>query len=607
MNLRKNHLISNGRKLISAGVLGLSMAMVPCFAQEKEPVQYLDQGWDDAMRELYYFTPQGSRLMPYSWFLALETAAGETRFSDPANMARYGWLNHGRAKLNPDNLPIGFTKEPANDSAEKYWVGMTCSACHTNDIQAKGKRIRIDGGPALADFTLFITELSAAVQANLNDQTRFGRFAANVLGHDPTPTETAQLKTAYRTFAAELVGNLWMRTPHRPSGPGRVDALNQITNALAVTNLGVPENLRPVSAPVSFPFVWLAPHLDWVQWAPVASSPIARNVGETLGVFGKAEFKDPNNLFHSSVMLKQLHEMEEWLATLKSPPWPEKHFGKVNRKLAKRGRELFDKSCRGCHNMPPFDYTAKEINAFGKQFIKTQPIQITKVGTDPQYTHSLISRITATSNLGPLLFQNEPVTPGANFFLTTVGATLKKAIEDAKLTPQEIFEYNGYRFYPPSGDDPVPQIWKPSQGALTAIKASPLVGIWATGPFLHNGSVPNIYELLSPPNERSKTFWVGSREIDPVKLGYKSTRNQLTAKERSQLFLYDTSLPGNHNSGHAFPKKALSPKDRLAIIEYLKDVREDAGQGDSAASAHPAAAKYSSGLEKSSQPVTDKK
>lgn len=90
MNLRKNHLISSGRKLISVGVLGLSMAMVPCFAQEKEPVQYLDQGWDDAMRELYYFTPQGSRLMPYSWFLALETAAGETRFSDPANMARYG-------------------------------------------------------------------------------------------------------------------------------------------------------------------------------------------------------------------------------------------------------------------------------------------------------------------------------------------------------------------------------------------------------------------------------------------------------------------------------------------------------------------------------------
>ena len=50
-------------------------------------------------------------------------------------------------------------------------------------------------------------------------------------------------------------------------------------------------------------------------------------------------------------------------------------------------------------------------------------------------------------------------------------------------------------------------------------KARPHEGVWATPPFLHNGSVPNLYQLLSPVSERSKRFFVGRREFDPVKVG----------------------------------------------------------------------------------------
>ena len=49
-------------------------------------------------------------------------------------------------------------------------------------------------------------------------------------------------------------------------------------------------------------------------------------------------------------------------------------------------------------------------------------------------------------------------------------------------------------------------------------KAAPRDGVWATPPFLHNGSVPNLYEMLIPANERTKKFYVG-REFDPVKVG----------------------------------------------------------------------------------------
>src|SRR5712672_1888448 len=47
-----------------------------------------------------------------------------------------------------------------------------------------------------------------------------------------------------------------------------------------------------------------------------------------------------------------------------------------------------------------------------------------------------------------------------------------------------------------------------------------LDGVWATPPYLHNGSVPNIYALLSPVSERPKSFYLGRREFDPFCVGY---------------------------------------------------------------------------------------
>jgi hypothetical protein len=115
-------------------------------------------------------------------------------------------------------------------------------------------------------------------------------------------------------------------------------------------------------------------------------------------------------------------------------------------------------------------------------------------------------------------------------------------------------------------------------------KPRPLEGVWATPPFLHNGSVPNIWELLGPVNKRSKKFFVGRRMYDPVKVGYVTEPVDGT----SGGFWMDTSIPGNENTGHEFsgpadapkpwPKgvigRALSDEERWDIIEYLK-VRQD--------------------------------
>jgi cytochrome c peroxidase len=92
-------------------------------------------------------------------------------------------------------------------------------------------------------------------------------------------------------------------------------------------------------------------------------------------------------------------------------------------------------------------------------------------------------------------------------------------------------------------------------------KARPLNGIWATAPYLHNGSVPNLDELLKPAMSRMKTFHVGSREFDPVHLGFKD----------DGPFLFDTSLPGNSNAGHEY-SGPLTDDERMQLIEYLKSL-----------------------------------
>jgi hypothetical protein len=581
-------------------------------------ITYLDQGWSPEIRELFYFTPQGSQLMPYKWFLSLETAGNTTLFSAIENLTLFGWvMPTGSSELNPDGLPVGFAKDPVNQQNTGQWVGLTCSACHTSNITKNGTTIRIDGAPANIDIDTFFSSLSAAANATWLDEKKFLRFATRVIGHPPSDKETSQLRSTYLPFVTTLIGQTWMRTPPLPAGPGRIDALGQIVNALAVFELKEADNLRPSSAPVSYPFLWYTPRLAWVQWNPIAGNPIARNSGEVLGAFGHANFtasvsdtsesyqkdlkslhqkmhqiatdiippewrqdfyyqekvsksnKSNNNskaeekseLFSSTVLFKNLFLLEKWITDLKQPTWNEKLFGVIDSKLAGEGAELFTKDCRSCHNMPPFDLTAKKDNIIGKQFIKIGRINYKTIGTDPLYVQNLLTRFTKTGMLGPIIFENKPVVPAGRFFLGSVKATVEKGLDDLGLTAKEKLAYSDYRFYPPEpGKKPLPY----TPPSIDSLKAGPLLGIWATGPFLHNGSIPNIYELLSPPEERSTTFWVGNQELNTEKLGFVSD-------QQAGYFKFDTRLPGNHNSGHIYPNKPYTHHQRLALIEYLKN------------------------------------
>jgi hypothetical protein len=338
--------------------------------------------------------------------------------------------------------------------------------------------------------------------------------------------------------------------------------LTQSINAIAVADQVDPQNLRPVNAPTSFPSLWLAPDLEFVQWNPLAANPIGRNGGEVLGVFGSAKLTgDPKGWFTSSLLIKQLQALETWLVALKPPKSDETIFGSVDPDLARTGEGLFQRDCVSCHNAPPYRRTDPAANFFQKTFIEIGRVDYRAIGTDPVYFDSLLGRLVRTNAATALVHNGEAVVPAAVYFTNTTGAIISRAMEDAGLTDAEKAALSGYRLRPPALPGGLPQPYAPR--SATDLKAGPLAGIWATGPYLHNGSVPTVYELLSPVAERRAVFWTGGRELDRERLGFASD-------EVAGRFRFDTSLPGNRNTGHLYPPQGLSRAERLAIIEYLK-------------------------------------
>jgi hypothetical protein len=94
----------------------------------------------------------------------------------------------------------------------------------------------------------------------------------------------------------------------------------------------------------------------------------------------------------------------------------------------------------------------------------------------------------------------------------------------------------------------------------------PLDGIWARAPYLHNGSVPTLRHLLEPPEKRPVVFYRGDDVFDQVNVGFES---DVPAARGQTFFKYDTTIPGNANTGHVYGT-TLSDEDKRALVEYMK-------------------------------------
>lgn len=535
----------------------------------KTPI-YLDQQWSDIEREKFYFTPQGSYLIPYAWYLALESANKHTLFNDPQNIRRYGYLvDEKMDSSNADNLPVGFAKEPVEGG--EAWLGLTCAACHTNDIRYKGRTIRIDGAPTMSDFTAFVDGLNAALDTTLKDKKRFSRFARTVLGKEGDIAEKATLLEQLEVHTAWLKSFAKRSKPTHAYGAGRVDAFGVIMNEVFGRELGVAENVKVPDAPVSYPFLWGTPQHDFVQWNGSAFNPFGRNVGEVLGTFGRVNLDITSPQFgKTTARARELFELERLVAKLDKPRWPEDLLGHIDQASAFRGQVLYtqsrhgEESCADCHSLPDatghYPSTPPEENLFGVTFIKTHMVPLTDIGTDPLMATNFALRRIKTGNVAPILpapFTNASDLPAPLLLSILVGTAAQNSILDAQppFSPLESAELIGYR----QKATGLPAYSPPN---LLAYRARPLDGIWATAPYLHNGSVPNLYELLLPQAQRSLIFHVGNREFDADSVGFKFGRN-------NHGFRLDTRLPGNSNAGHLYGTD-LNDDDRRDLLEFLK-------------------------------------
>lgn len=649
----------------------------------KPPVQidglwYLDQDWSQDARQWYYNTTQGSQIMRYDWFMALEDP--QTKAPFVKSLPRYGYPAGSAGTWNPDLLPIGFVKDTDPDKTE--WFGMSCAACHTGDVRVNGKTMRIDGAVTTGDLYGFISGVSAAVNATVTIDSLFEPFATRVLGANATPAQKIRLFNEVKAFNATFATFVADSTPATPWGPMRTDAFGMIFNRVSVIDLHLPKNNRAPDAPVSYPFLWDAPHQPRVQWNGLlpnatAFDALGRNAGEVLGVFGKATLKPPKDIAHyyydSTVRGRNLVAMENQLRKLRSPMWPDSIAGDIDIIKAAAGADIYQQNCTSCHTLLPrgetyttapiemvplFNWAQPDnpkavIAAFGLICTKGVDAAVAakmitvNYAADPKMAVDALCRqvdtgVIAGVAMPPKLLGGKPLANpdlAANLLANAViGAVLGDLVREPGLVgdlllgdkapapwlaasakawaPGSVTKEGTLDTTPfvkpgaPQTDDhkrilaalqrPDPTLGAvpgptkaaaaqkaasrtvapspaPSTAAsaspeetalagtiksLLAYKARPLDGVWATAPYMHNGSVPNLYEMLLPAAQRTVAFKMGGPALDPVKVGVDSSAPD-------SIFLYDTTKPGNRNTGHEFGA-GLTDAQRWQLLEYLK-------------------------------------
>jgi mono/diheme cytochrome c family protein len=580
---------------------GWGVAAEPAVEYQKASARQLHQGWkpgwETGQSNWFHHASQGTMMVPYVWFMALEQPTIDPAmpdmgmFKDPEYLSQFGFIPSVQdQKYNPGNLPIGFAiadnwVDPNNKTPSRPFkaLGLTCAACHTSLITHQGTRLQIEGGSARIDLTAFQKALGLSLLITNSSSKKFDAFAKRCLDLQVLPPQITEarakkmlkdeLEKAVLKVMKEQKQEAELKLRTVDAGFGRTDALALIVNR--VFGKFDSRNLSKANAPVNYPHIWDTPWFYWVQYNASIRLPMVRNIGEALGV--RAEV---NSDFESTVDVKNLHLMEEQVAGkqpftgLKAPAWPEKVFGEIDgfKQGAgkwKKGKDLYKKHCIQCHyriedyqfalNLDVTDKRYKrhwsKPNQFGWKFMKLPYINYIDLGTDPTTVVEFYQRIVYTGSLDT---EQSAMSAGAALAMAT-SKVRERGYANLDLSPAEYAAYDGYRELTP----------EPSAISRLQYKARPLNGIWSTAPFLHNGSVANLYELLLPADQRMSTFYVGSTEFDPEHVGF-------TTEPKPGHFRMNTSLPGNLNTGHEF--RDLTKQERASLTQFQCDrIRENKG------------------------------
>jgi hypothetical protein len=541
-----------------------------------------DHKWTPASRAEFYATDQGSPLIPLAWLRALKTADGAPFLGD--GLARYGYLPNPGGKF---NLPIGFM--PTGTQGRD--AGMNCSACHTRQINVGGQDYRIDGGPALVDFQGLLVDLDASAARVLGDETAFASFAAAATSFGDNSGSPAALRQRMEAWYDRLHTILTRSLDGGVEwGLGRLDAVSMIYNRVVGLDIGppptfmIPGNIAPADAPVRYPFLWNAPKQDRTQWPGFAKNgdrlfAMARNLGQVFGVFGTFQPQRSGDkvdfLAHNSANFDGLERIETLVQKIGWPRWPWSY----DRSMARDGEKIFARpwqqgGCVECHG--------KRSGAF--RFIppsSTWATPLCDVNTDSRQ-YRILHRSVRSGVLQGAKAIGQPIGETADTF-QLLSASVIGTIAQKRLG-LKIFRYGQAAGPDPaaavgaSGISPLAQLlstYAPAsplpcgkEGGSVKYESRVLEGIWATAPYLHNGSVPTLADLLMPAGDRPKAFRLGNR-YDTSLVGLARVQGQ-AARERDTKGCGDRDS-GESRCGHEYGTK-LSDAEKLALLEYLKSI-----------------------------------
>jgi processive rubber oxygenase RoxA-like protein len=426
------------------------------------------------------------------------------------------WIFKSLPSICRDKLPngyatFGFISEPGQDlpigvSRRRRLgidqVGLNCAVCHTGTVR--------DTPRAVPRIVLGMPanrlDLQAFVQFVLECSLDNRLTAAAIKGRLPKKDGPSLFERALLDFG--LVERLKATT---------LDLRNRIAPVLAENvprwGRGRVDTFNPYK---SVQFNWDLAKLPPSELIGASDYPSIWNQKPREGMHlhwdGDNDSVDERNLSAAlgagvtpvTVDHDNLQRVRNWIWTLPPPRYPYA----IDRTLAARGAPIYQQACASCHA----DSRFRDGVVAGARVGQVEAIST--IGTDPYRLNSYTPTF-ASNQYG--------------------------------LYPESPYRFTHFR-------------------KTNGYANHPLDGIWLRAPYLHNGSVPTLRDLLDAPESRPKAFYRGYDVYDQVKLGFVS---DVPAADGQVYTRYDTTVPGNANSGHVYGT-TLSDDDKRAIVEYLK-------------------------------------
>jgi phage antirepressor YoqD-like protein len=550
-----------------------------------------------------------------------------------------------------------------NEKPSIRMVGINCSFCHTRQIVTPNQKVTIVGGASKASFIRLYEDILKSVLAlTINFENQLTDF---LIAFDYEPKEAQKLANAFkkRTMSETRLGTKisllmtqkglinqqtrlfakegknitrqlkrLLRLTHRiPKEQklsreiiGKFERLALFTQGYPLfTTQGQTRRLTKFKtheagfgrleafisagniefrdrkdwvnndASVSYPAIWDIQDLATFHYTANTNSVLLRNIAQSVAIGGT--YLDGK--YEHTANVHNLLKLEQTAYKIEAPKW-EKVFTqekgdafKIDYEKASRGQKHYEKRCAGCHT-PQMAGPTGELKEF-------KMIQLDKLGTDPNLAVNIakpVSRSTSYSNI---------FTETLTYIVDDYAKKYQLKKEDLNkwldldrrgtIWVRESYKKNEAQY---QGVEDGYSVVKKGSG----YKARTLKGVFTTAPYLHNGSVPTLYDLLQPASKRPVMFERGVNEFDPIKVGLKQrlenyqNRGLIEAysvnafDERSKKrrikdcsagirnwgkkvwaadVCFDTRTSGNSNSGHEFGTD-LKEYQKDELLEYLK-------------------------------------